>query len=506
MPRDSHVSSAMEAPDVVASWRGWALAAEGADEPALAHRLWSTAPPEALPGWEAELGCVRTLLVLRRFPEALTRARSLATQVGHRPGDPVDLMLAAAFAAAGDDAAYDHLLRAARAPQLSLPAPQLLRVVGAVAEHRGRVQDAAWAWAVLVEHLGVTSPTVAAGFAATLIGARRPDDTADTLLSTVRRAHAALDRLDPHPSTDPTPVLAATARLTDRGDTAGARLLLRAQDVATPGIAALRPVLRVITPTRQMLVRGAAAGVLLALGIGALMLLRTGAGVRVGTGGIMALAVTAWGRSVPLPGLSRRESEVYRVLARGGPASGSGSPLTVGASALLREPAARPGPRRNTGLWGLGGMLGLVAGLVVAMQLTRPGAVLASPDGAASSSTPIVWGVLTLGTGAVGFAAFRAADRILQRRRSVRAAERRRAELAAQAAVCVCLAQPARLGDAAVEYVTRHLAPAEPGRHLAAALPGAQVRRCVATRTVWLAGPLGAGDRPLALNGATALR
>lgn len=506
MPRDSDVTSAVDAPDVVASWRGWALSAEGADEPDLALRLWSTPPPEAVPWWEAELGCVRTLLVLRRFPEALTRARALAGHLTRTAGDPLDLMLAAAFAASGDDAAYDYLLAAARAPRLSMPAPALLRVVGAVAEHRGRVRDAAWAWTVLVEHLGVSSPTVTACFAATLIGARRPDDTADTLLSSVRRAHAALDRLDPHPSADPTPVLAAAARLTDRGDTAGARLLLRAQDVATPGISALRPVMRALTPTRQMWVRGAAAGVLLVLGIGGLVLLRTTGGLRVGTGALMALAVTAWGRTVPLPGLSRPESEVYRVLARGGPASGSGSSLSAGASALLREPAARPvGPRRNTGLWGLGGVLGLVAGLVVALQLTKPGAPLASPDGAASSSAPIVWGVIALGMGAVGFAAFRAADRLVQRRRSVRDAARRRAALATQAAVCVCLAEPARVGDAVVEYTTRHLAPADPGRHLSAVFPGAQVRRCVATRTVWLAGPLGERDRTLALNGLTRL-
>lgn len=491
-----YVTTAIDTPDVLASWRGWALAAEGADEPDLALRLWSTAPRDAVPWWEAELGCVRALLVLGRFPEALTRVRALADQVGRTTGDPLDLMLAAAFAASGDDAAYDYLLGAARAPQLSMPAAALLRVVGSVAEHRGRVRDAAWAWTFLVEQLGVTSRAVTAAYAAAVIGARTPDADAQTLVALMRGAQTALERLEPPPRTDPAPVLDAVARLRRRGDTAGARLLLGAVEAATPGIRALRPVRRAVTPTGRMLLLGTVAVVLaLALGIGLTFLRGVTGSVRATGGVVLALAASAWGRTVRLPGLSRAESEAYRLVVRG-------DPLKGGSLGPPGPATTSDGVRRHTGIWMVGGVLGVISGCAVAITLTMGDGPFSEPEDFQAVGG-LIWASATIGLGGLGFAAFRAMDLGIGRRRLTSRIATLRAAAADEAGRCVCGAQAARVGQAATDYLERHLAPANGGYSLPATIAGGQVRRCVATRATWLTGTLGDGERPVALNGYT---
>lgn len=510
-----------DASEGAASWRGWALAAEGADQPQLAFRLWSTvpaAPPApAPPGssapdaphptttwgaepepqkpatpWETELGCLRALILQRRFGEAMGAARALGAQVRPAPGDPVDLMLAAAHAAY-DDAAYEHLRAAAAAPVPSMPAPQLLRIVAAVAEERGDREDALWAWSTLVEKLHVGTPRVAASFATAVVSGRPVASGPCPMAVAVRRAHVALDSVEPHPALDARPVLAAVEGLVERGDLTGARVLLRAVRAVTPS-AALDQAARRLARGRTVWVGHAVAHILEALAVVAVVLVYRYTQDLLVTLLAAAGAIFLSSRRFPASGADAVESRARRIVRRL-------PPPAVGAAAGLTTPA-------HPTMWMIGRLVGFVAGL-------RLAGLLMAANGPLVAFRASIWTVIAVllacawTVGALGYFAAKQADLSIARRRATRGAAQHRAEVLARSVLCACRVRSAHAGEAATQYGHNHLVPWDGDRRLAAAVAaafphGAQVQRCSSTGALWLT-TSGDDGQPLALNGLTRL-
>lgn len=481
-----------ELDELVAAWPAWALTAEAVDEPELAHRLWATAPPYGIPPHEVDLGRARTLLLLGRFREALDGLARMADPTGAIPGDPERVLLAAAHAGCGDDDAYRFLLQAARTGTTATPADHL-RLLAVVAEHRGAIMDAAWARTILVEFFGVATPTAIAAYAASTVAARDPNGDARAIEATVHTAATALQALHPPIADRPDAVLAATNQLEASGDRAGARLLLRAIDAAAPGVPPVRDAIQRLTPVSKM--RGAALLAVLSFIVAFALVfwLATMLDLRhLRLGGLGALVFALWARTMPLPGFTRAESQAWRGLV---------TPVQV--------PGATDGPTvitRNTGLWGLGGVLGASVGIALAILLTADGGPLGTSPSGAPPVVPggVTWLALIFGLGTCGVLASRALDLRRARRRAARREAAREADLVAAATHCVCGTQTALTGDFAAAYADTHLAPDRRASNPAIVRAGegaARLARCRSTGALWLNGPLGRGGQWLALAG-----
>lgn len=478
--------------EVVAAWPAWALAAEAVDEPELAHRLWESAPPYGIPPHEVDLGRARSLVLLGRFPEALDRLQRMADPSGAVPGDSGNVLLAAAHAGCGNDGAYQFLLASCRQGATAVPAEHL-RLLAVVAEHRGATMDVAWARTVLLEVHGAATPAAVAAYAASGIAARDPDSDAGVIVLTVRLAADALQGLHPPVAVQPDAVLAAASQLDAQGDRAGARLLLRAIDVVTPGVKPVREAIRHLTPVARMRVAALLAVLAFAAVEGTFIVLAAMLDIpHLRLGGIGVLLVAGWARMVPLPGLTRAESQAWRQLAK----------LVDDPTAPGRTEATKP----NTGLWGLGGIIGATAGIPLAINLTADGAPLGTgPDGAPPVVLGLVtWLVLIGGLGTVGALAVRALDLGRAERRGARREAARVAEMVAAATQCACGMRTALTGSFAAVYTDAHLAPDRRAATPAITHVGggaALLARCRSTGALWLYGPVGRGGQWLALNG-----
>jgi hypothetical protein len=385
---------------------------------------------------------------------------------------------AACRAAGGDEAAYRWLLWAA-----SVAPPEDWRVsylVAAAAQQHGGRADQAWRRLVL-QH-GIATGLTASEHAAVAVSGRDRFDV-EAAGRTVAQVEAALHEAGS--VGEPGPVLHAARRLRERGDLPGARLLLTAAVQRRAPCPALSAALEDVTPPALRAYRWAVwsllvvcAGLLPVGGLGLFVLIAGG---------------HLWIRVVPVPGLGRTDSRVWRQF----------SLLQYDDDTGRADP---PGLRHVSVLQWLGGALGLVLGWNLGMAVDGSLA-----DGAARSSLLAGWAHYTafaasflLPVVVLLVAATRVQRHLDRRRLTGRRAARDRV-LDEEAAGCQCWRSALLVGRFSERYSARHLVPLpapDVSPRLRAVLPeGAELSRCPATGALWLGGRLGFAGVPLLLRG-----
>ncbi|WP_033344969.1 hypothetical protein [Catenuloplanes japonicus] len=382
------------------------------------------------------------------------------------------LVLAAARAASGDQVAHRSLM--AWAGRITGD-PRMYYLVAAAATGVGDRATADLAWETLTTGYEIVTPLTAARHAAARVARR---DTGDPVLA-VAIAAMELHHLGVPVEKDPGPALEAVRDLRARGDHEGARLLLHAVRRRVPAVPALDAALAALTPAAAM--RRHLITVVAMWSLVPLVLLPAVFALHLPglIGGLLALAARlAWERWIPIPGLSRADSLVWRAFRAVGY-----DPFT--------DPTAPP-PKDQKGYYGLAGLLALIF-VAIPLSLTVERLL---PDGAARTGMYLL---LCLGLPALGYVAARQAHHWMRARAHARRrAVETRARLS-EARRCHCWQLHTIAGDIADEYLHHHLR-AEPFDDAPPSLRGkVWLGRCTATDTVWLAVP---GSRTLLLRGA----
>lgn len=460
------------------------MVARQADEPALAVALHEATPPGAVPADEARWDAVAhaaDLLVLGRPDEA----RGVLDVAGVAPpdGDAVDgghLVLAAVHAALGADDAWRWLLTTTSRYG---PAVASARLVAAAADARGDVAAADRAWVEVCASGRASTATVARAAVAEITHRPREDhDALGQVVGAWAGATVAVDPVAPGRM-----ALTVADGLVARGDTAGARLLLRAAAMLTGESTELRARLRSLNPrsTRHHVLVTVAA---------VLGLVAVTAATWVTTGRPHALpfwgAVALWVRLMPLPGLSRAESRLWRGM-RG-----------------WTYDADRDGPSQghpHATLYVVVGILAAIVGWAVGMGAGAGIAAAVGGDaGTAGYYSSDVAFFVPLGTTALVVTLAVLAARVVTRHVTAGRARRRARSLAAQqeaaGAACRCWSDTWLRGPLAASYAAHHLLATPIG----APVPDGDVRRCPATGMLWLTGPLAHGGLSVALRGPAA--
>lgn len=445
----------------------------------------STSSPSPCIGWRrtrgrsaaistpsASASCTRDLLLAGHAAEA----RTVLDDVDLAPptGDEIHyahLVLAAVHAACGDSAWSWLIATSGRSGAQSFAAP----LVGAAADARGDLPsaDAAWRESAGPSLAGLIRNAVSD------VAARPRDDRAalPRLLGSWGGTVVAVGEGQPRTA------LAVADGLLARGDSAGARLLLRAGSMVAVDRAPLDARLRELRPTRQPL---EIAGLVL-LALVATAVLVAGVALQLGPVGVWAfIAGSAWLRYNRLPGMTRSESHLWREMRgwRLDPETGKavqGSPHAV--------------------LYTVVGIVGFIAGVVLTIGV---GGHIAE---ALAGGAGIVWmgttnGVVLqiLGTAAVAAGsvlAVRALVRGIDRTRAARRLESQLAASAHEGTACRCWSEGWLRGRLAESYARHHLETAS----VTVELPGSEIRSCPATGVLWLTGDLAVDGRALALRG-----
>ncbi|WP_203684321.1 hypothetical protein [Actinoplanes siamensis] len=468
------------------SWPSWALAAEDRDESELALALFGGLPAELA---DESVAVSRAALLLRVGQPA--QAVAVLAEHGYTKLPEVnraawpDLVLAAGSAAVGDQAAYRWLMACVRRFQDASDAWRLNYLVAAAATGVHDRPTADQAWHTLVAQYGIVTPVTAAEFGAVVVAGRDPRDVRAATVA-VATAVTGLHDIGVPIEQNPEPTLRAARALQARGDVAGARLLLHVVRRRIPHNAALDGAQAKLTPVAAMrrhrllvVVLWCLAPTLLPLGV---------------AGGLIVLAVSrAWQRWVPIPGLSRPDSSVWRAF-RG---------LSYDPYSDPRDPP----PKDQAGYYGLAALLSL---LFVALPLAAPTTALVNAltggGDATDAGRPIVvgtWLLLCIGIPGLVFLIARQAHRQMrarQHRRDRQAAQRARLS---QAKRCHCWQVRSISGEFAVEYERQHLHP-EASPPLPVALPGtAGLGRCPTTGALWLTLDADDAGKALLLRGTT---
>ncbi|MDM7854289.1 hypothetical protein [Cellulomonas alba] len=461
--------------------RLWQAAARDLGEHALALQL-DEACPSDLDGRSSWTGRSYDLIQLGRSAQARDELlRAGATPPSGSDLTARDVVLAAACAACGDDGAWHWLLAAAARID---GGAWLAALVGAVADQRGELATADSAW-VAARGSGAHGRTARVRAGVAIVASRRRDDPQDVgrlVLDVVGAAIAAdLERR-------PGVAVAIAQGLLERGDVAGARLVLRTTLMLVPSSAEVRAALGAV-PARRPVTVVAVATALAAVLIGGLIALTTvvpAPGVRVI--GIVAVSLggALWARRVPLPGMTAAESAVWRDVR--------------GLVWDEQEQRLVPPGNRNGGWYGIAAIAGLAAGTaLVAPALAALSALAGSGFAAWADSGSAGFAYLAgaaLGT-AGGVLLVRWAIRARRRSRARRELSARAQSRAREGASCRCWSDAWLRGWLAEETAAQHLADAQ----ALAVIPGSQVRRCPSTGTLWLVGPLAADGLWLALRG-----
>lgn len=209
----------------------WASAAEAADAFAVAVHLRGLGfGPEPGLASGIVLKLAQDLLLTGRAAQgrrALVQAYGDLPDLG--PLNEQTLTIVACLAATGDDAAYRRLLGVVAVNSAWLPT----YLLGAAAESRGDhdVSDQAWL-SVVGNHGFLTSYTFPRWAVAAI--SRRDRRSRDEAFVSVLRVAQGCGALPHDLVLDPEPVLAAVTTLVERGDVAGARLLLLAVERGQP--------------------------------------------------------------------------------------------------------------------------------------------------------------------------------------------------------------------------------------------------------------------------------
>lgn len=484
--------STRSAMDVGASQFGWLVAALAADEADLAHRLVrEPAVGSEHDEWRTA-GLAETLVLTGRSGEA---RRTLEAAGVRPPGadGPVSwsqMLLATTYAAGGDAAAWSWLTaRLAEVPHHMRP--RLTRLVAFVADQRGDLDVADSAWLSLVQMSGATSIRLAERSAVATIGRRSRQGAPAEILTALFSAHATLRETEDDKALVLDAVIRAAHALGQRGDRAGARLLLRLADRSAPRNAALRRVSRELRSPMTGTIALKTAGIVL---LGALITVgfvvwgvlashdpMVGARVAI----LLALPLGLLVRRTTVPGLTVTESRVWR-----------------GLGTLRYDPSTGRATNEGTSGWyGVAGIVGAVATFtVIAIVLTRLTPTGTWPLWAVSGSSMLLWLALTAFGAAGGVLAMRRVRHGLTRRRQKAARAAQQAQAERSAGVCTCWDTYATWGRSARLLVEHHLT--VPGPPVPLPLPDAQVRLCPTTGLPWIVGRLGAHGRFVALRGA----
>jgi hypothetical protein len=335
--------------------------------------------------------------------------------------------------------------------------------------------DEAWRQLVHTHHV-ITSASVARLTAADVAGR----DTVDPhgAVEPVAVAVANLHSLDTPVHEDPGPVLAAADALHERGDLAGARLLLHAARRRIPPTPALDAALRHLTPVPAM---NRHRGLVVALWCLAPTVLWLGP-----VGGLIIGAVRrTWERWVRIPGLGVADSVAWRAF-----------------RSVRYDPHTdpnEPAPKDQSGYYGLAGLFCILSLAIVAdgMAPTVAGVSGAAGPTARHGLMTAIWVALIFGSGAGGYLLARYAHRRLR----ARGADRRRAAALrhriAAAGNCRCWRTDILTGSFANAYLKTHLT-REPVDDLPPSLAeGSSLGRCGTTGTLWLGPPAGPGSAVL---------
>ncbi|MBO1753408.1 hypothetical protein J4G33_16495 [Actinotalea sp. BY-33] len=480
--------------DPVGSQLSWYHAALAADELELAGRI-VRAPVAGTEHEASRRTSLAEALVLVGRP---AEARPLLEADGVRPpqpSGPVDwpqVVLGSTYAATGDDGAWAWLtakLSDVLSPEWRL---RLTRVVAAVADHRGDLPVADAAWADVAELGGTSSPRLAQRAALANILRRKREGSPESIIDVVVGAYGTLRGAAVDDAATRNAVMRTAGALNERGDRAGARLLLRVATGMLPRDAAMETALRRSRPepSRALLVRLAGVGLATSVAVayvvvrGAASPQTLGAEIR-GTTLVLAAVLGLVTRLSSLPGFTMPETRVWR-----------------GLRSMRYDPVeARGGTSGISGWLGVAGVLGAVATMVtIAGVLSGATSDGAWPLWATTGGSMVLWLVLTAAGGAGGVLVLRQVRGAVGRRRVARA----RAEAAARAdqlaTVCACWDSISTWGADARRYAERHLTIAGPP--VPVAVPDSRLRMCPASGLPWLTGPLGQGERFVALKGA----
>ena len=468
------------------AWEQWSEAADAADNFGVALAMIDAMSDEQRRGRATAMRKARLLLLCQRPSEALAVLSELGVDVLPATGDLswAALVLAACRAATGDRWAYQWLLAAVSRLADTEHAAPVAYLVAAAAEQIGDSGTGDQVWTKLVAD-GRITPVSIAKYAAAAVASRDRDDEG-AVARTLASAAIALERLVPPPWEQPVPVVSAADDLSARGDQAGARLLLHAVLCRNAPIPLLQPALDARTPIEAMR-RHRARMIAIRLACVTAALTAMVISIRTDFLAAAAPAVAAvalgfrwWSRRRLIPGLSRADSGAWKAFdcLRHRPTNGRGQPLR----------------KDQGGLYGVGGIAGLVVAMFVAGALSgmlRRG----------GQDTAIGWVLLlTLGW-TIGYFATRALHRYILARRRQRRQNAADQQQRAAAAHCRCWQDSHLSGAFATAYLREHLADcAVP----ISAFPAARLERCPVTGALWLA-LVAAGPSTILLRSQIAL-
>jgi len=389
------------------------------------------------------------------------------------------LLVAAARGALGDDAARAWLLRTGASLADTRAGWLVANLVGLMHDYRGDRPAADAAWRLLPDRYSIMTSAITGRLVEAHVASRAAADGGS--LAQVSRTYSegafALEQLQHTLDTDPRPALAAADGLVRRGDVGGARVLLEMLRCRGRVPDALRARLAELTPGDAMRRHAwMTAAALLAVPLVALLV----------PGGIF-LAIAGgflWQRYVRIPGLSRKDSQVWRATRR-----------------VRYDPeTGRVTDGHPDGGWiGVAGIMGFIVGLVIAGIVTHD-VVPGSPFELS------IWLIGALGVPALAVVVTDRLFRSFRRRTGLRRRATQTRRLVQSVGPCQCWNAERLLDEVADAYSTRHLVDWDAALHPAPTVvvggTAAHVRQCPELGVPWILATLDLSGARVLLRGA----
>ena len=469
--------------EIVDSWRGWIGLAEATGDESLAACLVSAVPPDALKADEHVVLLARSAILDGRPQDAVDQLHSTDLRPPH-DARALDVVTAAARAATTTDVVEYRWLLAHVAHVRGTPEEgSALRLLAAVADLRNDATTADDAWERLVTSVGLSTPQSFARLAATIITQRDREATPAALATlaihaaTVAFAGPTSDHPDAQHGVD------AAAVLVDRGDAAGAGLLLRALrslDRDTDETMIDAALVRAVPPRLRQRFVATHAGAALA-------------GAAVGVGATLVDSRT-W---LLAPLLSIGGAVLWGRFARLGPFNASERRAWQALSKVRID--GRTGTIRGRQRDALGALIAILASIMGVMAATQLASWVADRLGQGHGWAPALVWILVAPVPPVSLLILHSKVRSALNRRAGRmrlTAQARRDRTVTER--CACWSAAAVVGRGALYYLEGHLSVvsvAEPSSiDLDRVRVGTTTARCPVTGALWLVVPAVAGD------------